>query len=155
MGNLVDGSAKLPSWSIPRKLHKSWSLRQAVAQGPPCPSVGRKFSVVAYRQGRAAGGAPLGRGQGPQVLSVAGPGRTTTQWAPHPHARQLRWSHVGLISTQWPCREHRGMHFPGLSFLVFGLWYLCPQRGLSFVWKKTQRMEGGGVEKKERGHGCP
>lgn len=78
------------------------------------------------------------------------PGGTTTQWAPHPHTSQLCWSHVGLINTQWPCREQGETHFLGLSFLVLACGVSVPSVVCPLSGKNT---EDGGRGYGEEGKG--
>lgn len=81
--------------------------------------------------------------EGRDPRSSQQPGRTTTQWAPHPHASQLRWSHVGLINTRWPCREQGELHFLGLSFLVLACGVSVPSVACPLCGKNTEDGEEG------------
>lgn len=81
--------------------------------------------------------------EGRDPRSSQQPGRTTTQWAPHPHASQLRWSHVDLINTRWPCREQGEPHFLGLSFLVLACGVSVPSIACPLSGKNTEDGEEG------------
>lgn len=69
---------------------------------------------------------------------LAGPPLT-----PPPIAFLLCWSNVGLIKTQWPCRESGKLRFLGLSFLVLACRVSVPSVACPLSGEKeTQRIEG-------------